>query len=328
MKKTRALALFSGGLDSLLAIKTMTIQNIDVIALHFDMGFAGVSEQKEELEELVSQVEAKLHIVDIRDGFVKEILFNPKYGYGKNFNPCIDCHANMIRVAISLMESLKASFLISGEILGQRPMSQRAEALKQVETLSDVDGLLLRPMCAKLLPITVAEESGWVDRDKLFAISGRSRTKQMELAKDWGITKYPSPAGGCMLTDPSFGNKMKEFIKFDKFETRDIDVMKVGRHLRLPNGAKLVIGRNELENEKLSAIENSKFKIITLNNLIGPISLISSDAKDDDIELGLNLVCTYAKSSFGEKYSLMIEKKEYFATPFKSKQEAQVYFIN
>jgi tRNA-specific 2-thiouridylase len=326
-KKIRALALFSGGLDSLLAIKTIVLQDIDVVALHFDIGFSGISNNVDELEELINQIGATLKVIDIKDSFVKDILFDPKYGYGKNFNPCIDCHANMVRVAKAYLSPLKANFLISGEVVGQRPMSQRKEAMRQVEKLSDIDGLLLRPLSAKLLPPTIAEENGWVNREMLFDISGRSRIVQMELAKQYNIIKYPSPAGGCKLTDPAFSNRIKESIEFDKFESCDIDIVNVGRHFRLPDGAKLVIGRDHTENDKIENIDNYKYNLITLKDIIGPLSLISKSASGGDISLAMRLVCTYAKSLFGEEYALDMSNKQYTATPLKDKKEAREYLI-
>lgn len=323
----RALALFSGGLDSLLSIKVMTLQDIEVIALYFDTGFGGVENKKQHLEDAVKQVGATLEIIDIKDQFVRDILFTPRYGYGKNFNPCIDCHGNMVRVAKELLPKYDASFIISGEVVGQRPMSQRKDALYQVEKLSDIGGLLLRPLCAKLLPITKAEQNGWVDREKLYDINGRTRDRQMALAKEYGIDKYESPAGGCLLTDPNFSIKMEDFVKYDTFILDDIPILKYGRHFRLQNNSKLVISRNKEENQKMMDIKNSKFILIQLNGITGPISLISAHATEEEKNLATKLILTYSKTEPQKEYFINIDGKEYFQKPFDDKEDTKEFML-
>jgi tRNA-specific 2-thiouridylase len=323
----RALAMFSGGLDSLLSIHLITSQGIDVTALYFDIGFGGRSDKREYLEDAVKKVGATLQIVDIKDDFVKNILFDPIYGYGKNFNPCIDCHANMAKVAHSLLEKYDASFIITGEVVGQRPMSQRVEAMKNVQKLSQTDNLLLRPLCAKLLDTTTPEEKGWVDREKLMDINGRSRKPQIELAKKIGLDDYESPAGGCLLTDIGFSNKMKEHIEHDKFALDDIEVLKFGRHLRLKDGAKLVISRKQEENQIFFNIENSKMNKIRLQGIKGPISFLSKNATQNDKELAVRLILTYSKTNIDEEYKVTVDNEEIIQKPFESKDVAKEYFI-
>ena len=328
MKKIRALALFSGGLDSLLAMKLIIEQGIEVIGLYFDTGFGGKAEEEKKryLKDIANKIGAKLEIINIKEQFVKEILFNPKYGYGKNFNPCIDCHANMIKVAKALLFKYDAKFIISGEVAGQRPMSQRIDALKKVEELSTADRLILRPLSAKLLPITIPEEKGWVDREKLLDIHGRSREVQMKLAKKWGIENYESPSGGCLLTDENFSNKIKDHIKFDKFDIEDIDVLKWGRHFRLPGGSKLVVSRNKEENEKIRELNLNKYIKFSLP-LPGPISLINKNATQKDKALAAKIALTYSKAKPDEVYEVEIENKKFQTSPFESKKEAQRYFV-
>ncbi|WP_200763130.1 7-cyano-7-deazaguanine synthase [Nitrosophilus alvini] len=326
----RALALFSGGLDSLLAMKLIIEQGIEVIALHFETGFGGAKdayEKQENLRKLTDKIGAKLEIVDVRDEYIQKVLFDPKYGYGKNFNPCIDCHAHMVRVAKALLEKLDAKFIISGEVLGQRPMSQRMDALKIVSEFSDADGLILRPLSAKLLPPTIPETEGWVDREKLLDISGRSRERQMELAKKWGIEDYPSPSGGCLLTDEYFSEKIRDFIKYDTFEVEDIPILKVGRHFRLPDGAKLVIARNKEENEKIAAIENPKFVKISLPGIVGPLSLLSKSAGKKDRELAASLALTYSKADKSKEHEVLVGDEKITARPLPSKEDAKQYFL-
>ncbi len=326
--KIRALALFSGGLDSLLAMKLLIEQGIEVIGLYFDTGFGGKAETEKQayLQRVADKIGAKLEIINIRDQFIQEILFNPKYGYGKNFNPCIDCHANMFRIAKALLPKYDAKFIISGEVVGQRPMSQRFDALKKVAELSTADDLILRPLSAKLLPPTKPEIEGWVDREKLLGISGRSRHKQMELAKKWGIEEYESPSGGCLLTDENYSNKIRDHIKYDNFNIEDIEVLKWGRHFRLPGGAKLVVSRNKEENEKLSAIEVSKYTLFRLP-LPGPLSLISKNASQEDKKLAARIALTYSKAKPDETYEVQIGKEKFHTNPFENKSEAQRYFV-
>ncbi|BCD67346.1 7-cyano-7-deazaguanine synthase [Nitratiruptor sp. YY09-18] len=328
MSKIRALALFSGGLDSLLAMKLLIEQGIEVIGLHFDTGFGGKAEEEKQkyLQDIAKKIGAKLEIVNIRDQFIQEILFDPKYGYGKNFNPCIDCHANMIRIAKALLPKYDAHFIISGEVVGQRPMSQRFDALKKVENLSSADGFILRPLSAKLLPPTIPEQKGWVNRKKLLGISGRSREVQMELAKKWGIENYESPSGGCLLTDEHFSKKIKDHITYDTFDVEDIDVLKWGRHFRLPDGAKLVVSRNQEENEKIKNIHQTKYILFTLP-LPGPVSLLHKNASKKDKELAVKIALTYSKARPEESYEVVIGDKRVTASPFPSKAEAQRYLI-
>jgi tRNA-specific 2-thiouridylase len=329
MKKNnmRALAMFSGGLDSLLAIHLITSQGIDVTAIYFDIGFGGRVDKREYLEEAVKKVGATLEIIDIKDDFIQNILFNPVYGYGKNFNPCIDCHANMAKVAHSLLEKYDASFIISGEVVGQRPMSQRVEAMKNVVKLSETNNLLLRPLSAKLLDITTPEEKGWVDREKLLGINGRGRKEQMAYAKKIGLNDYESPAGGCLLTDINFSNKIKEHIKHDNFSIDDIDILKFGRHLRLSDGAKLIISRNQEENSFLSNINNDKMIKIRLENIKGPISFLSRKSSMNDKVLAVRLILTYSKTNIDQDYSVKIDNEEFINRPFKSKDIAKDYLI-
>ena len=305
----KALALFSGGLDSLLAAKLIQEQGIEVLALYFDVGFdsVGIEKKKNYLERITKRLGLSFEVINLRDQYIRDILFSPKYGYGKNFNPCIDCHANMFRVAASFLETKKASFIISGEVVGQRPMSQRVVALRQVAKLSGVEGLVLRPLSAKLLPVTIPEEKGWVDREKLLGIEGRGRYRQLELAEKWGLTDYETPSGGCLLTDPYFSRKMKEFIKYDKFEVEDIEVLKFGRHFRLPGGAKLVMGRNKAENEILATLTLSKYVAFDVpENVLGPISLISKNASKNDKIIAAKLVMAYTKMPQNKIYTFEI----------------------
>ena len=323
----KALSLFSGGLDSVLAMKLIIDQGIEVIALNINTGFGSTKDRLEHMQNMCDQVGAKLRIIDIQDEYLQDVLFDPKHGYGKHFNPCIDCHAKMFEVAKRMMVDEGASFLISGEVMGQRPMSQNKEALQTVLDESNCEGLLLRPLSAKRLKPTIPEIEGWVDREKLEGIYGRSRDRQLQMAKEYGLKDFESPGGGCLLTDENFAKKMWDFTKYDTFEKRDIPVMKYGRHLRLPDGAKLVIGRNKEENQYLQEIKNDKFLHVKTKGIPGPHSLISSNASDEDKKLAAKIILTYTKAKPQDVYDIVFEDKEIKASPFESREDIKPYSI-
>ena len=323
----KAIALFSGGLDSVLAMKLIINQGIDVIALNINTGFGSTKDRLEHMQNMCKQIGAELRIIDIQSEFLQEVLFDPKHGYGKHFNPCIDCHAKMFAVAKKVMEAEGASFLISGEVMGQRPMSQNKDALQTVLNESNCDGLLLRPLSAKMLKPTIAEDMGWVNRDKLEGIVGRNRERQLEMVEEIGLKDFESPGGGCLLTDANFAKKMVDFIKHDKFEVKDIPLMKYGRHFRLDDGAKLVVGRDREENQYLQDIENDKYLHIKTVGLPGPHSLISKDATPNDVKTAAKIILTYCKTSSDKKYTLSFEGQEVEENPFDSRDEIKPFSI-
>ena len=327
----KALALFSGGLDSMLSMKIISDQNIEVVALYMDTGF-GVDEEKHEvLRRRAALAGANLKVVDMRNEYLRDVLFNPKYGYGKQFNPCIDCHGYMFKTALNMLKSENANFIITGEVVGQRPMSQRRDALFQVKRLADdEDDLVLRPMCAKLLPPTKPEREGWVDREKLLGISGRDRKPQLALAKEFGFEDFATPGGGCLLTIESFAVKIKDYLKFDK-EMRDIDVtwLKLGRHLRLVDGAKMIIGRDESDNNALLAHPNDKFEQVKFkesDDIVGAVSFISKNASFADKELAARLALAYTKASKDVEFEVSIANEKFIIRP-EDKKLAQEFFV-
>lgn len=327
----KALALFSGGLDSMLSMKIISDQGIEVVALYMDTGF-GVDEEKHEvLRRRATLAGASLKVVDMRNEYLRDVLFNPKYGYGKQFNPCIDCHGYMFKTALNMLKSENANFIITGEVVGQRPMSQRRDALFQVKRLADdEDDLVLRPMCAKLLPPTKPEREGWVDREKLLDISGRDRKPQLALAKKFGFEDFATPGGGCLLTIESFAVKIKDYLKFDK-EMRDIDVtwLKLGRHLRLVDGAKMIIGRDESDNNALLAHPNDKFEQVKFkesDDIVGAVSFISKNASKADKELAARLALAYTKASKDVEFEVNITNEKFIIRP-EDKKLAQEFFV-
>src|SRR5680860_1597201 len=260
--KIKAVALFSGGLDSILAVKLIEEQGIKVKGVNFKTPFFGPDK---------TFLAAK--ILDITQELL-EILRNPKHGLGKNMNPCIDCHTLMIKKAGEYMAKIGASFIFSGEVLGERPMSQNRNSLNVIERESGFEGRILRPLSALLLTETIPEKEGLVDRNKLLDISGRSRKRQMELAAKMEIGDYPSPAGGCKLTEPAFSKRLRDLFTQGVFSLEDIELLKLGRHFRLSTNVKLVVGRNKEENEKIKEFFQEGDFLFKAKNLKGPVSLL------------------------------------------------------
>jgi len=270
-KKTKALLLFSGGLDSLLAAKILQEQGIKVEAVFFKSYFFNI-------KEISKNLEFKLRIVDISDKQF-EIVKNPKHGYGKNMNPCIDCHLLMFKEAKKLMEKEGFDFIATGEVLNERPMSQNQKSLALIERESGLTGRLLRPLSAKLLDTTEVEKKGIVDRDKLYAIKGKSRKKQIELAKKFKIKDYPTPAGGCLLTDPEFSKKLKQLLDKNKEVSKnDLKLLYYGRHF-WHNNVKIVVGRNEAEDKEIEKLKQEGDVLIELKDISGPMTLVRGKDK-------------------------------------------------
>jgi len=272
--KITAVALFSGGLDSILAVKLIQEQGIEVKGVNFKTPFFGLDKTFLAAKSL----DMDLEIIDITQELL-EILKKPKYGFGKNMNPCIDCHALMFKKAGEYMTKIGASFILSGEVLGERPMSQNRDSLSIIERESGFEGRILRPLSALLLAETIPEKEGLVDRNKLLDISGRSRKRQIELAAKMGIKDYPSPAGGCKLTEPVFSKRLRDLFTQGVFSLEEIELLKLGRHFRLSKDIKLVVGRNKEENEQLQNIFQDGDFLFKAKNLKGPVSLLKGGSK-------------------------------------------------
>ncbi|GAB6073830.1 argininosuccinate synthase domain-containing protein [Nautilia lithotrophica] len=318
----KAIALFSGGLDSALAIKLIQDQNIEVEGVYIDVGFESNKQKIEHLQKLANELGIKLTILDVKEQYIKEILFNPVYGYGKNMNPCIDCHANMIRVAKEYMKKTDAKFIISGEVVGQRPMSQRLPALNAVNKLANAEGFVLRPLSAKLLPPTIPETKGWVERDKLLGISGRDRKTQLELAKKYGLENFESPGGGCLLTDINFSKRLKDFSKTLQLTPDEIDILKVGRHFNI-DGIKVIISRKAEENPVLKEYKGTLFEKMYPKGFPGPVGLIQKNSDNTTKQLAADMLISYTRENEGE---VLIGDKIFKATK-KDKKEFAKYLI-
>lgn len=300
--KAKALVLLSGGLDSILAVKILQEQGIKVVGVSFKSCFFDEKTAKKAADNL----KIPLRVVDFSFGHLKMVK-NPKYGYGKTMNPCIDCHIMMLAEARKIMEKEKFDFVATGEVLGERPMSQNQKALGLIEKESFLTGYLLRPLSAKLLKPTVPEKEGLVDRNKLLAISGRSRKKQIELAKKWRIDDYPTPAGGCLLTDFEFGKKLKDLFAVNpKCGDNDIQLLKYGRHFwAAADKTKIIVGRNEKENGILQKLAGKRDVLIEMEEYPGPLTLVRNYAAKEvsikNIEKAKILTQQYSNKAKGKK---------------------------
>ena len=282
MKEVTALGLFSGGLDSILACRVVSSLGVRVLAIKFITPFFDDhlrNREEKYRREVVAKYGIDVRVVDLSKGYI-ELLQNPAHGFGKHFNPCIDCKIFMLRKARELMKDYNASFLLTGEVLGQRPMSQRRDTLRVIERDSGCDDILLRPLCAKRLKETKPERVGLIDRHKLYGFSGRSRKDQIRLAEKFGISDYPNPAGGCTLTDPNLGTRIEQFYggKFNilnsELSENDIRLLLVGRQFRLPGGIWFILGRNMEENERITDLARPGDWLVQMKERPGPTGLL------------------------------------------------------
>ena len=292
----KALVLFSGGLDSMLAAELLRRCGVEVTALTLVTPFFGSAAA----ERAAASTGLDMVVADITERHL-EVLKSPRYGYGKNMNPCIDCHALMVRVAMERLEELGADFVATGEVLGERPKSQNRQALELVARHSGAGDLLLRPLSARLLPETRPEREGWVDRERLLDLSGRSRRRQMELAAEWGIGEYQSPAGGCLLTDPAFSARLRELmLRVPGFDGADAELLKVGRQAWTGNTL-IVLGRRHEENLRLVELALPSDLLLRQRDVPGPTALLRAYPRGarpnrKDIEEAARLLGLYGKN--------------------------------
>ncbi|MDI6742025.1 MAG: tRNA 4-thiouridine(8) synthase ThiI [Smithella sp.] len=266
----KAIALFSGGLDSILAAELIRRQNIDVTCLTFVTPFFTAQKARN----IIRQISLPLLVEDITVEHLK-MLKSPRYGYGKNMNPCIDCHTLMLHIAGRKMEETGSHFIITGEVLGQRPMSQNKQSLYIVAKNSGYADHILRPLSAKLLPPIKAERENLVDRSQLLSFQGRGRKEQLKLAADFGITNISPPAGGCLLTDPIFSRRLRDlFLHHGDRNIRDIKLLKYGRHLRINEDIKVIVGRNKADNETLCKMATTDDLVLNMISFPGPFVLV------------------------------------------------------
>jgi len=306
--KVKALGLLSGGLDSILAVELIRRQGIEVTAFNVKTPFCVPKKDgSSEAQQAADQLKVPLKVLCVDKDYLL-MLRNPKYGYGKNMNPCIDCKIFMIRKAKKYAREIGASFIFTGEVLGERPKSQHYPALRIIEVDSELKGKLLRPLSAKLLPETVAEKKGLVNRDKLLSIQGRSRKPQFQLAKEYGITCYPSPAGGCLLTCEEYSKKLRDLLTNKKrVSIGDIELLRVGRHFRLGKN-KIIVGRNEAENKYLTKHKSPSDFCFELPDVVGPVTLLQGSKSKKAVKWAAKLTAYYsdaetkeAKVNFGRE---------------------------
>ncbi len=305
--RIKVFVMASGGLDSTLALRILKDQGLDVIGVYFYTGFCtvearrkiggkrieGKSTRNEGLR-AGADVEVPMRLIDKSEAYLRMVT-HPKHGYGANANPCIDCRIFMLLETKRLMEEEGGHFIATGEVLGQRPFSQHFKALTEIDKEAGLEGMILRPLSAKLLPVTVPEQNGWVDREELYDISGRSRKVQMELAERWGIEEYPQPAGGCcQLTDPNFSRKFHDLLEHRDervLSPDDVSLLGLGRHIRLAADVKMIVGRDADENRVLEIYRRGRWSF-TAVGVVGPTTIVEGEP-DLDARLRIASITAY-----------------------------------
>jgi tRNA-uridine 2-sulfurtransferase len=329
--KDKGLLLISG-LDSIIAGAVLKEQGAAFETLYFHIPFCHCHPEDDcklkKLLEATSRglLEHKLNVVEIGSEYLK-LLKNPKHGFGKNMNPCIDCKIFMFKKAKELFQQYGVSYIVTGEVLGERPMSQNSSTLFQIEKEAGLSQLVLRPLSAKLLPLTLAERRGWVDRKGLFDIQGRSRKRQFELVEKYDIKDYPAPSGGCLLTDPRFSHRLRDLIKRGRaFSLDDIYLLKVGRHFRLSKELKLIVGRDEKENNiLLSSSKRLSIPYFMPLDRKGPLALaVGGNMRDNIYSLAAEIVAAHCRR--GEAAEIEIEfndgaVRDIFKTAVKNRED-------
>ena len=322
-KQSKAVSLISGGLDSMLATKVVMEQGVHVEGINFFTGFCveghtHAIRQKDKAKPkrnnslwVAEQLGIKLHIIDVIEEY-KDVLINPKHGYGANMNPCLDCKIFMVNKAKQWIEENEFDFIITGEVMGQRPMSQRKETMPVVARESGADERLLRPLCAKNLPATLPEREGWVNRDELHDFSGRSRKPQMALAEQYGFVDYAQPAGGCcFLTDESYSKKLVDLWQTrgsKEYTLDDVMLLKVGRHIRPKANFKMVVAREEGEGRFLQGYKK-EFISMNCSSHAGPLVLLDGTLSDNDLYLAGQITARYGQGRDAEQVDINIREK-------------------
>lgn len=323
----KALALLSGGLDSILAIKLVLDQSVEVVAVNFVLPVT--AEKEDYVGKTAKRFGIPLIRVEVGEEYI-EVIRNPRYGYGSGMNPCIDCRIYMLREAKKLAQEIEAQFIVTGDVLGERPMSQYRKALMLEEKEAELENMILRPLSAKLLPETIPEREGWVDRSKLLAISGKSRKPQIALAEKFGLQdEYPSPSGGCLLTYKEFASKVRDLFEHKEHVTkRDIELLRIGRHFRFKE-YKIIVGRHEDENTLLLELKNPEDYAFEVPGCGSPITILEcSETKSKEaIELAAKLTARYSDA---DEKKVLIEywngagKKSMIVSPLDEQGVAQL----
>ena len=302
-KIVRAIGLSSGGLDSQLAICVLKAQGIEVEVITFDSPFyspeASIKASK--------QLDVKLHLIDFTEDIVG-LVNKPPHGFGKCMNPCIDCHALMFKRAGEIMIEKGFDFIFTGEVLNQRPMSQNRRSLGMVAKDSNFEDLVLRPLSAQLLEPTKPEREGWVDREKLLDLSGRSRKPQIELAKQYGLKEYPTPAGGCRLTEPHYSKRLAELKSHEGLEdAHALTMLRYGRHFRLSDNVKFILGRHADDNAQIETLIRKNDIVLIPSDIPGPTGILPQNATEQDITKSASILVSYIKRTSADAVTLKIK---------------------
>ena len=307
MKTKRILALYSGGLDSNVSVFWMKKLGFDVIPIFFETPFFS----RHKVLKTAQANNLDIKVIDITESHLK-MLTNPVYGYGKHFNPCIDCHGLMFRTLKEYLELYEADFVISGEVVNQRPMSQRYDSMNAVKKISTIGDLIVRPLCQKRLPDTLPIREGWVNKDDLLGISGRSRTEQLKIAEDFGLKDIPNSGGGCLLTDKSYSERLKDLIDHNQLNLQNIRFLKVGRHFWINDNLKLVISRHIDELDYLHTIIKDE-TVLKCLEVPGPLGILVTDEpiEADDLKKAAKLLLRYCPKAnedeivnYGKQFNL------------------------
>ena len=313
-KRGHCVALFSGGLDSALAVLLMLQQDIEVTAItfmtHFGCDLGDRSSCGSNPYPAAEKYGFNVKLMHLGQKFV-DIIENPKYGYGKNMNPCTDCRILMLSEAKNLMEMINADFIITGEVMGQRPMSQVKHKLQITENETGLKGKLVRPLSAKLLEPTEPELNGMLDREKLEGISGRGRYRQIELAKQFGLDDYPSPASGCLLTDESYSNRLRDLLKHTGHLTfDDLNLLRLGRHFRIDSNTKVIVGRDEKENNQLEAYKKPHYGHVEAIGIGSPVSLVIGDCSEENMKKAAMITARFSAAKKEKEVAITIVSDE------------------
>lgn len=306
----KAVALYSGGLDSTLSVLVMKRLGVEVTAVtfltHFGCDVSDRSSCSKDPFSASLKFGFTVKLSHLSEKFV-EIVKDPKHGRGRNMNPCIDCRILMLREAKALMEILGADFVLTGEVLGQRPMSQRKECFPLIDRESGLKGLVLRPLSAKLLGPTIPETEGLVDRTRLYDFSGRSRKPQMALAEEFGLAEYPNPAGGCLLTDPVYSWRLRDLLSRNQNPTaNDLSLLRTGRHFKTPSGSKIVIGRDERENSVLNALATEEDTLMWVEDCGSPLAVLRGETSEEGLACAASLCARYSDAKHLSSVSVTV----------------------
>lgn len=320
--KVKAIGLFSGGLDSILAVKVMLELGVEVECVTFETPFFGA----QKATTAAKIIGLPLTVINITNTYLP-MLHAPRYGYGKNMNPCIDCHTLMLKTACARMEATGADFVFTGEVLGQRPMSQTKQSLRLVAKNSGYGDVILRPLSAQLLPETKPEREGKVDRSRLLAIQGRGRKIQMDMARNFAITDYAPPAGGCLLTDPNYSRRLRDLFDHQPdYRFRDVELLKFGRHFRIQKRYKAIVGRNQADNEAIQHLIAENDAVIHMADVPGPTTLVPGGGDQQALAIAAALCVLYSGEPPEQIHQVVCRygnRNFTFAAKAISRQEAQ-----